>query len=72
MTPGLTGAAGFLGWMFEQTLQTQVTWATRWSLIGVVALGVVLMLSARVLLRSPFFQIPRESEPELARGSHRH
>ena len=57
------GAAGFLGWMFEQTLQTQVTWPTRWSLIGIVALGAILMLFARVLLRSPFFGIPRESEP---------
>ena len=42
------GAAGFLGWMFEQTLQTGTSWATRWSLIGIVALGLVLMLSARV------------------------
>jgi amino acid transporter len=66
------GAAGFLGWMFEQTLQTQLTWATRWSLIGIVALGLILMLCARVVLRSPFFSIPRESEPEMARGSHRH
>jgi amino acid transporter len=66
------GAAGFLGWMFEQTLQTQASWATRWSLIGIVALGLVLMLSARFLLRSTFFQIPRESEPEMAHGAHRH
>jgi amino acid transporter len=64
-------AAGFLGWMFEQTLQTQLTWATRWSLIGIVALGLILMLSARFVLRSPFFGIPRESEPETARSSHR-
>jgi amino acid transporter len=66
------GAAGFLGWMFEQTLQTGSTWATRWSLIGIIALGLVLLLVARFLLRSPFFQIPRESEPEMAHGSHRH
>jgi len=66
------GAAGFLGWMFEQTLQTQVTWPTRWSLIGIIALGLILMLCARLLLRSPFFGIPRESEPETTSGSHRH
>ena len=66
------GAAGFLGWMFEQTLQTGTSWATRWSLIGIIAIGLVLMLVARYLLRSQFFQIPRESEPEMARGSHRH
>jgi hypothetical protein len=29
------------------------------------------MLSARFVLRSPFFGIPRESEPETARSSHR-
>jgi amino acid transporter len=66
------GAAGFLGWVFEQTLQTQVTWPTRWSLIGIVAIGVILMLSARVLLRSPFFGIARESEPAPTRGSRAH
>jgi hypothetical protein len=31
-------------------------------LIGIVGLGVILMLSARIFLRSPFFQIPRESD----------
>jgi hypothetical protein len=30
------------------------------------------MLVARFGLRSTFFQIPRESEPEMAHGSHRH
>jgi len=63
------GAAGFLGWMFEQTLQAQLTWPTRWSLIGIVAIGAILMLSARVLLRSPFFSMPRESEPATTPGS---
>jgi amino acid transporter len=59
------GAAGFLGWMFEQTVQT-APWSQRWSLIGIIAAGVVLMLCARLLLRSPFFQLPRESDPETA------
>jgi uncharacterized membrane protein len=55
--------------MFEQTLQTQLTWPTRWSLIGIVAIGAILMLSARVLLHSPFFSMPRESEPATTPGS---
>jgi amino acid transporter len=65
-------SACFLGAMFERTLQTQLTWPTRWSLIGIIALGLILMLSARFFLRSPFFGIPRESETEAPRGSHRH
>jgi len=54
------GAAGFLCWMFVKSVQGSAG-PVRWSLIGVVALGVVLMLSARFILRSPFFQIRRES-----------
>jgi amino acid transporter len=65
------GAAGFLGWMFVRSVQSQ-TVATRWSLIGIIAVGLVLMFIGRVFLRSPFFQIPRESEPqEAARSKHR-
>jgi amino acid transporter len=55
------GAAGFLGWMFVKSVQA-ATWPQKWSLIGVLALGLILMLSARFILRSPFFQIPRESD----------
>ena len=33
----------------------------RWSLIGIIGAGLVLMLVARFILRSPFFRIPRES-----------
>jgi amino acid transporter len=66
-------AAGFLGWMFEQTLQKQASWQERWSLIGIVALGLVMMFTARVFLRSPFFQIQRESDnQDPARSKHRH
>jgi amino acid transporter len=54
------GAAGFLGWMFVKSLQT-APWSQRWSLIGIIVAGVVLMYSARFILRSPFFQIRRES-----------
>jgi amino acid transporter len=55
------GAAVFLGWMFYKTVQA-APWTQRWSLIGIVALGVLLMLWARVFARSPFFQLPRESD----------
>lgn len=65
------GAAGFLGWMFVRSVQTQ-TAATRWSLIGIIALGLVLLFIGRVFLRSPFFQIPRESEPREALQTSKH
>jgi amino acid transporter len=55
------GAAGFLGWMFEQSVQA-APWSQKWSLIGIVALGAVLMIVARFFMQSPFFQIPRESD----------
>jgi heme A synthase len=55
------GAAGFLGWMLVRTLQNS-PWTQRWSLIAIVALGLVMLLSARFILRSPFFSIPRESD----------
>jgi hypothetical protein len=34
-----------------------------WSLAGIVAAGLILMLAARFILRSPFFHIRRESDP---------
>jgi len=53
-------AAGFLGWVVVKSLMaapaTQI-----WSLIGVVATGLLLMLGARLILRSQFFRIRRES-----------
>jgi amino acid transporter len=53
-------AAGFLGWIVVKSLlaapATQI-----WSLIGVVGMGLILMLAARLVLRSQFFQIRRES-----------
>jgi amino acid transporter len=54
------GAAGFLGWMFVKTVQSAAA-SQNWSLIAIVAAGLILMLSARFILRSPFFQIKRES-----------
>jgi amino acid transporter len=65
------GAAGFLGWVFVRSLQTAST-SSRWSLIGIVALGVVLMFVARVFLHSPFFQIRRESDTEGAAARSKH
>ena len=54
-------AAGFLGWVFVLSF-SRATWSQRWSLIGIVVAGVILMLVARFVLRSTFFQIARESE----------
>jgi amino acid transporter len=69
VTAGLLplGAAGFLGWIFVKSLG-EAPWEQRWSLIGVVIAGLVLMFVARFGLRSSFFSLPRESE---ARSSHR-
>ena len=55
------GAAGFLGWMLVRTLQNSSS-TQRWSLIGIVALGLVMLLIARFVLRSPFFSLRRESD----------
>jgi amino acid transporter len=55
------GAAGFLGWIFVKSLG-EAPWSQRWSLIGIVIAGLVLMVAARFVLRSSFFSLPRESE----------
>jgi amino acid transporter len=55
-------AAGFLVWVVVKSLQGE-PWSQRWSVIGIVAAGIILMFVARFVLRSPFFQIPRESAP---------
>ena len=55
------GAAGFLGWIFVKSLGN-APWTQRWSLIGIVVAGLILLLVARFVLRSSFFQIARESE----------
>ena len=69
VTAGLLplGAAGFLGWIFVQSLG-EAPWEQRWSLIGVVIAGLALMVFARFGLQSSFFQLERESE---AGASHR-
>ena len=54
------GAAGFLGWVVFRSLQLAAA-SERWSLVGIFGAGVIMMFVARFVLRSPFFQVPRES-----------
>jgi amino acid transporter len=54
-------AAGFLGWVVVKSLLVAPA-AQIWSLVGVVASGLILMFVARFILRSPFFQTRRESD----------
>jgi amino acid transporter len=55
------GAAIFLGWVFVKSLVAAPV-TQRWSLIGIVVLGIVLMFFARYILQSTFFSIERESD----------
>jgi amino acid transporter len=54
------GAAVFLGWVMVKSLQTAPA-SEKWSVLGILAVGLFLMLVARFALRSPFFRIPLES-----------
>ena len=53
-------AAGFLGWIIVKSVQGEPA-SQRWSLAGIAAVGVIVMGRARFVLRSAFFQTPRES-----------
>ena len=53
-------AAAFLVWIVVKSWQNAPA-SQRWSLIGIVAAGMILMLVARFVLRSQFFHIQRES-----------
>jgi amino acid transporter len=55
-------SAVFLAWVVVKSLQTAPS-SEKWSLAGIFGAGVLLMLAARFVLRSPFFQIPLESAP---------
>jgi amino acid transporter len=55
-------AAAFLGWIVFRSLQAAPV-SQRLSVAGIIAVGVVLMLVARYVLRSEFFSIERESAP---------
>ena len=54
-------AAGFLAWIFVKSLQAAAA-PQIWSLVGIVAVGVILMLIARLVLRPQFFHLKRETE----------
>jgi len=60
------GAAAFLVWILAKSLQSAPA-SQIWSLVGIVASGLILMFVARYVLRSPFFQIARESDPARSR-----
>jgi amino acid transporter len=54
-------AAGFLGWVLVKSIMGAGA-ALNWSLVAIVAIGVVLMIIARFGFKSPFFSIRRESD----------
>ena len=53
-------SAVFLGWVMVKSLQTAPV-SEKWSILGILAVGLFLMLIARFGLRSSFFRIPLES-----------
>ena len=53
-------SAVFLGWVMVKSVQTAPT-SEKWSIVGILAVGLFLMLVARFGLRSSFFRIPLES-----------
>jgi amino acid transporter len=55
------GAIAFLVWVLYKQL-TSASAAENWALSGIVGAGVLMMLAARFILRSPFFQVPLESD----------
>ncbi len=55
-------SCAFLVWIVYKSLSSAPA-SQVWSVVGVVAAGLVLMLVARFGLRSTFFQTPRESAP---------
>jgi amino acid transporter len=63
LTVGLLplGAAVFLGWILVKSLIGAPA-AQVWSFVGIACAGVILMFVARFIMRSPFFQIRRESD----------
>jgi amino acid transporter len=55
------GSAAFLVWMTEKSLVAAPA-PERWSMVGIIGVGLLLMLVARFGLKSWFFQLPRESD----------
>jgi amino acid transporter len=54
-------AAGFLGWLLVKSIAVASA-AQIWSLVGIMAVGVILMLVARFVLKPQFFHLRRETE----------
>jgi amino acid transporter len=65
------GAAAFLGWILVKSMLA-LPGSQLWSVVGIVASGLLLMLAARFILHSPFFQVARESERRNRRRARRH
>jgi len=63
LTVGLLPLASvvFLGWVLERSIQAAPL-AQKWSLVGLLAVGVALMFTARFVWKSSFFSLSRESE----------
>jgi amino acid transporter len=57
-------SAGFLTWLTVKSLMNAPA-EERWSMVGIIVAGLILMLVARFGLRSWFFQTPLESDPGL-------
>jgi hypothetical protein len=53
------GAAGFLIWIIVKSVGTLPS-SGNWSLIGIVASGILVMILVRIIMRPSFFQTPRE------------
>jgi amino acid transporter len=56
------GAAIFLGYIVVKFMLGAAA-TENWSMVGVIVSGIIVMLIARFWLKSPFFQIRRESDP---------
>jgi len=56
-------AAGFLTWIVVKSVQNAPA-SQRWALIGIVAVGLLMMLIARFVFQSQFFHAERESAPK--------
>ena len=54
-------SVGFLAWVVAKTLEA-ASMAEVWSVAAIVGTGLVLLVTARFALRSPFFHIQRESD----------
>jgi amino acid transporter len=58
-------SAAFLAWVVATSLLDAPD-AQRYALTGIVLAGLIMMLIARFVLKSPFFRLPRESAPRQA------